>query len=135
MHTTTKLPRVGTTIFTVMSQLAAEHGAINLGQGFPDFSVPDFLLDAMARAARDGKNQYAPMSGIPVLRQAIAEKTQRCYGVAVDADHEITVTSGASEAIYAAIQAVVRAGEEVIVLDPCYDCYEPAIDQIGRAHV
>src|SRR3546814_10216928 len=75
------------------------------------------------------------MSGMPVLRQAIAEKTQRCYGVAVDADHEITVTSGASEAIYAAIQAVVRAGEEVIVLDPCYDCYEPAIDLAGATAV
>jgi len=135
MQLPSKLPRVGTTIFTVMSQLAAEHGAINLGQGFPDFSVPEFLIDAMARAAREGKNQYAPMTGIPALRQAIAEKTERCYGVRIDPDREITVTSGASEAIYAAIQAVVRAGEEVIVLDPCYDCYEPAIDLAGASAV
>lgn len=135
MQPLTKLPRVGTTIFTVMSQLAAEHGAINLGQGFPDFEVPEFLIDAMTRAARDGKNQYAPASGIPVLRQAIAEKTERCYGVRVDPEREITVTSGASEAIYAAIQAVVRAGEEVIVLDPCYDCYEPAIELAGASAI
>lgn len=135
MQLPSKLPRVGTTIFTVMSQLAAEHGAINLGQGFPDFSVPEFLIDAMARAAREGKNQYAPMTGIPALRQAIAEKTERCYGVRIDPDREVTVTSGASEAIYAAIQAVVRAGEEVIVLDPCYDCYEPAIDLAGASAV
>lgn len=135
MQLPNKLPRVGTTIFTVMSQLAAEHGAINLGQGFPDFSVPEFLIDAMARAAREGKNQYAPMTGIPALRQAIAEKTERCYGVRIDPDREVTVTSGASEAIYAAIQAVVRAGEEVIVLDPCYDCYEPAIDLAGASAV
>lgn len=135
MQLSSKLPRVGTTIFTVMSQLAAEHGAINLGQGFPDFSVPEFLIDAMARAAREGKNQYAPMTGIPALRQAIAEKTERCYGVRIDPDREVTVTSGASEAIYAAIQAVVRAGEEVIVLDPCYDCYEPAIDLAGASAV
>ena len=135
MQLPSKLPRVGTTIFTVMSQLAVEHGAINLGQGFPDFSVPEFLIDAMARAAREGKNQYAPMTGIPALRQAIAEKTERCYGVRIDPDREVTVTSGASEAIYAAIQAVVRAGEEVIVLDPCYDCYEPAIDLAGASTV
>lgn len=135
MQIHSKLPRVGTTIFAVMSQLAGEHGAINLGQGFPDFAVPEFLIDAMARAAREGKNQYAPMTGIPTLRQAIAEKTARCYGVAVDPEREITVTSGASEAIYAAIQAVVRAGEEVIVLDPCYDCYEPAIDLAGASAV
>lgn len=135
MQIHSKLPRVGTTIFAVMSQLAGEHGAINLGQGFPDFAVPEFLIDAMARAAREGKSQYAPMTGIPTLRQAIAEKTARCYGVAVDPEREITVTSGASEAIYAAIQAVVRAGEEVIVLDPCYDCYEPAIDLAGASAV
>lgn len=130
-----KLPRVGTTIFTVMSQLAAEHGAINLGQGFPDFAVPEFLIDAMARAARVGYNQYAPMHGISALRQAIAAKTARCYGVQVDPEREITVTSGASEAIFAAVQAVVRAGEEVIVLDPCYDCYEPAIELAGAQAV
>jgi methionine aminotransferase len=131
MHPTTKLPKVGTTIFTVMSQLAAEHQAVNLGQGFPDFDVPAFLVDALARAMREGRNQYAPMAGIPALRQAIAAKTLRCYGRKVDADAEVTVTSGASEAIFDAVLAVVRPGEEVVVLDPCYDCYEPAIDLAG----
>lgn len=127
----TKLPKVGTTIFTVMSQLAAEHQAINLGQGFPDFQVPERLLDALDKAMRAGHNQYAMMTGIPALRQAIARKTERVYGVLPDADAEITVTSGATEAIFDAIAAVVRPGEEVIVLDPCYDCYEPAIDLAG----
>lgn len=127
----TKLPKVGTTIFTVMSQLAAEHSAVNLGQGFPDFEVPARLVDALARAMREGKNQYAPMTGIPALRQAIAAKTERCYGHRPDADSEVTVVSGASEAIFDAVHAVVRPGEEVIVLDPCYDSYEPAIDLAG----
>ena len=127
----TKLPKVGTTIFTVMSQLAIEHGAVNLGQGFPDFDVPVRLADALARAMREGKNQYAPMTGIPALRHAIAAKTERCYGYRPDAESDITVVSGASEAIFDAIHAVVRPGDEVIVLDPCYDCYEPAIDLAG----
>ncbi|HSM12404.1 MAG TPA: pyridoxal phosphate-dependent aminotransferase [Lysobacter sp.] len=131
----TKLPKVGTTIFTVMSQLAAEHGAVNLGQGFPDFDVPARLVDALTRAMREGRNQYAPMSGIPALREAIAGKTARCYGHRPDADTEITVTSGASEAIFDAVHAVVRPGDEVIVLDPCYDCYEPAIDLAGGVAV
>jgi methionine transaminase len=131
----TKLPTVGTTIFTVMSQLAMDHNAVNLGQGFPDFAVPEFLVDELAKAVREGKNQYAPMSGIPALRQAIAAKTERCYGRAVNADTEVTVTSGASEAIFDAVLATVRAGEEVIVLDPCYDCYEPAIDLAGARAV
>lgn len=131
----TKLPKVGTTIFTVMSQLALEHRAVNLGQGFPDFPVPQRLVDELARAMTEGKNQYAPMTGIPALRQAIAAKTARCYGRAVDADAEVTVTSGASEAIFDAVLAVVRPGEEVIVLDPCYDCYEPAIDLAGAKAV
>lgn len=127
----TKLPKVGTTIFTVMSQLAVEHGAVNLGQGFPDFDVPARLVDAMARAMREGRNQYSPMTGVPLLRQAIAAKTERCYGYRPDADAEVTVTSGASEAILDAVHAVVRPGDEVIVLDPCYDCYEPAIELAG----
>ena len=131
----TKLPRVGTTIFTVMSQLAAEHGAVNLGQGFPDFAVPARLVDELDKAMRAGHNQYAPMTGIPALRQAIAAKTERCYGWRPDVETEITVTSGASEAIFDAIHAVVRAGDEVIVLDPCYDCYEPAIDLAGARAV
>ena len=135
MHVATKLPKVGTTIFTVMSQLAAEHGAVNLGQGFPDFAVPDFLVDELAKAMREGKNQYAPMTGIPALRQAIAAKTLDCYGAVVDLDSEITVCSGGSEAIFDAVAALVSPGDEVIVLDPCYDCYEPAIDLAGARAV
>ena len=135
MQPATKLPKVGTTIFTVMSQLAAEHGAVNLGQGFPDFEVPAFLQEALARAMREGKNQYAPMTGVPALRQQIAAKTERLYGRRVDADAEVTLTSGATEALFAAIHAVVRAGEEVIVLDPCYDSYEPAIELAGARAV
>jgi methionine aminotransferase len=135
MQIATKLPKVGTTIFTVMSQLALEHKAVNLGQGFPDFPVPATLVAALAEAMAQGKNQYAPMAGIPALRQAIAAKTLRCYGRKVDPEAEVTVTSGASEAIFDAVLAVVRPGEEVIVLDPCYDCYEPAIELAGARAV
>ncbi|MEZ0469816.1 pyridoxal phosphate-dependent aminotransferase [Luteimonas salinilitoris] len=135
MKPDTKLPKVGTTIFTVMSQLAAEHEAVNLGQGFPDFPVPPRLVEELDRAMRAGHNQYAPMTGIPALRQAIAAKTARVYGVRPDPDAEITVTSGATEAIFNAVQAVVRAGEEVIVLDPAYDSYEPAIELAGARAV
>lgn len=130
-----KLPRVGTTIFTRMSQLAAEHGAINLGQGFPDFSPPARLLSALERALAAGHHQYAPMAGVPGLRRAIADKTLRCYGWRPDADSEVTVTSGASEAIFDAMQALVGPGDEVIVLDPCYDSYEPAIELAGARAV
>ncbi|MCB1599203.1 MAG: pyridoxal phosphate-dependent aminotransferase [Lysobacterales bacterium] len=135
MRLQSKLPRVGTTIFTVMSQLAAQHQAVNLGQGFPDFEGPAALHEALARHAREGKNQYAPMTGIAPLRQAIAVKTEALYGRRVDADSEVTVTSGASEALFAAIHAVVRPGEEVIILDPCYDCYDPAIELAGARAV
>src|SRR5690606_37435557 len=127
----TKLPTVGTTIFTVMSQLAAEHGAVNLGQGFPDFDVPARLVDAVDRAMRAGHNQYPPMTGVAALREAIADKTAALYGYRPDPDAEVTVTSGATEAIFNAVHAVVRAGDEVVVLDPAYDCYEPAIDLAG----
>jgi len=122
-----KLPDVGTTIFTVMSQLAAEHNAINLAQGFPDFNGPELLLDAVDKHVSRGANQYAPMTGIPELREQIAAKVQRIYGRKVCADKEVTVTSGATEAIYAAIAAVVHPGDEVLVLDPAFDCYNPAI--------
>ena len=131
----TKLPKVGTTIFTVMSQLALEHGAVNLGQGFPDFDVPARLVEALDRAMREGRNQYSPMTGVPPLRLAISNKTERCYGYRPDPDAEVTVTSGASEAIFDVVHAVVRPGDEVIVLDPCYDCYEPAIDLAGGVAV
>ncbi|HXD35695.1 MAG TPA: pyridoxal phosphate-dependent aminotransferase [Rhodanobacter sp.] len=131
----TKLPKVGTTIFTVMSQLALEHKAVNLGQGFPDFEPPQALRDALARAMDDGRNQYAPMHGTAGLREQIALKTERLYGRKVDVDREITVTSGATEALFAAMAAVVRAGDEVIVFDPAYDSYEPAIDLQGARAV
>lgn len=131
MQIRSKLPKVGTTIFTVMSQLATEHKAVNLGQGFPDFEGPQSLRDALAAAMNSHKNQYAPMTGVPRLREQIALKTERLYGRKVSADSEVTVTSGATEALFAAIAATVRAGEEVIVLDPCYDSYEPAIELCG----
>ena len=135
MQIRTKLPKVGTTIFSVMSQLATQHKAVNLGQGFPDFDGPQSLRDALATAMNSGKNQYAPMTGVPKLREQIALKTEKLYGRKVSADNEITVTSGATEALFAAIAAVVHAGEEVIVLDPCYDSYEPAIELAGARAV
>jgi methionine aminotransferase len=135
MQIRTKLPKVGTTIFSVMSQLATQHKAVNLGQGFPDFDGPQSLRDALAAAMNSGRNQYAPMTGVPKLREQIALKTEKLYGRKVSADNEITVTSGATEALFAAIAAVVHAGEEVIVLDPCYDSYEPAIELAGARAV
>lgn len=131
MQISTKLPKVGTTIFSVMSQLATQHKAINLGQGFPDFDGPQGLRDALATAMNAGKNQYAPMTGVPKLREQIALKTERLYGRKVSADTEVTVTSGATEALFAAIAAVVHTGDEVIMLDPCYDCYDPAVELAG----
>ena len=126
-----KLPNVGTTIFTTMSQLAAEVGAINLSQGFPDFDGPQALREAVTRAVMEGRNQYAPMAGLPVLREQVALKVRSLYGRQVDADNEITITPGATQAIFCAIHAVVRAGDEVIVFDPCYDSYEPAVELAG----
>ena len=131
MNIQTKLPKVGTTIFTVMSQLALQHQAVNLGQGFPDFEPPQLLRDALTRAMNEGRNQYAPMHGTAALREQIVLKTQQLYGRKLNVDTDITVTSGATEAIFAAIAAIVRAGEEVIVFDPAYDCYEPAIELQG----
>jgi len=135
MHIDTKLPKVGTTIFSVMSQLAVEHQAVNLGQGFPDFEPPQALREAIARAMAEGRNQYAPGIGLPTLREQIALKTERMYGRRIDAASEVTVTSGATEALFAAIAAVVRAGDEVIVFDPAYDSYEPAIELQGAKAV
>ncbi len=135
MQLETKLPKVGTTIFSVMSQLAMEHRAVNLGQGFPDFEPPAPLREAITRAMAEGKNQYAPGVGIPKLREQIALKTERLYGHRVSPDTEVTVTSGATEALFSAIAAVVRAGDEVIVFDPCYDSYEPAIELQGATAV
>lgn len=127
----TKLPGIGTTIFTVMSQLAQEHDAINLSQGFPDFSVPAALLDLLDKYLRGGYNQYPPMAGVPYLREQIARKISALYGADVDMDSEITITSGATEALFVAIQATVRAGDEVIVFDPAYDSYDPAVTLAG----
>jgi methionine aminotransferase len=135
MQLETKLPKVGTTIFSVMSQLALEHKAVNLGQGFPDFEPPEALREAITRAMAEGKNQYAPGVGIAKLREQIAIKTERLYGHRVSPDTEVTVTSGATEALFSAIAAVVRAGDEVIVFDPCYDSYEPAIELQGATAV
>lgn len=126
-----KLPQVGTTIFTVMSQLAAQHQAINLSQGFPDFDGPQALLDRVTHYLNSGANQYAPMIGVEPLREAICEKIASLYGVMYDPTTEVTVTSGATEALFAAISAVVRPGDEVIVFDPAYDSYEPAITLNG----
>lgn len=126
-----KLPKVGTTIFTVMSQMAAEYNAINLSQGFPDFPVSEKLIDLVYQNMQIGHNQYAPMPGLPQLREAIAKKIKNTGGVSLNIDTEITVTSGATEAIFSSILATVNQGDEVIVLEPAYDCYIPAIELAG----
>src|SRR6185312_11088639 len=121
----------GTTIFTVMSALATQYNAINLSQGFPDFHIDEQLSQALGDAAKNGHNQYAPMPGLPVLRQAIAANFKKRYGVTIDADNEITVTPGATYAIYTAFTAVLTPGDEVIVLEPAYDSYIPNIEMNG----
>jgi methionine transaminase len=130
-----KLPSVGTTIFTVMSRLAADLGAINLSQGFPDFDCDPALVDAVASHMRRGQNQYAPMQGVLRLREAIAGKYEHYHGRRYDPETEVTVTSGGTEAIFDAVAATVRAGDEVIVLEPCYDSYVPAIALSGATPV
>lgn len=131
MTLSSKLPNAGTTIFTVMSHMAQAHNAINLSQGFPDFNPPAPLLDLMDKYLRGGYNQYPPMMGVPYLREQIAHKVHELYGVQVDPDAEITVTSGATESLFVAVQALVHPGHEVIVLDPCYDAYEPVVTLAG----
>jgi methionine transaminase len=126
-----RLPGVGTTIFTVMSQLAAEHGAMNLGQGFPDFDCSAALQHALTEAVASGHNQYAPMPGIPELREAICSKIEALHGRHYDPAREITVTAGATQAILTAVLALVRPGDEVIVLEPAYDSYPPAVALAG----
>jgi methionine aminotransferase len=126
-----KLPNVGTTIFTVMSRLAADLGAVNLGQGFPDYPIDGRLAELVHQAMLEGHNQYAPMIGVTLLREQISLKIARYYGVAPNPETEVTVTLGATEAIYSTIQALVGAGDEVIVFDPSYDSYEPAIQLAG----
>ncbi|MFO1220863.1 MAG: pyridoxal phosphate-dependent aminotransferase [Burkholderiaceae bacterium] len=126
-----RLPAVGTTIFTVMSALAQQHGAVNLGQGFPDFDCDPALIAAVERAMRAGLNQYPPMAGVPALREAIAAKVATLYGHSYDPGTEITVTAGATQAILTAVLAIVHPGDEVIVLEPCYDSYVPNIELAG----
>ena len=131
LNINSKLPHVGTTIFTVMSALAAEHGAINLAQGFPDYDGPSALKERVKYYLDKGFNQYPPMAGVLSLREAIANKVLHCYGAKVSPETEVTVTPGATEAIYCAVTAVCRPGDEVILFDPAYDSYEPAVTLAG----
>ncbi|SMG30413.1 methionine aminotransferase [Marivirga sericea] len=126
-----KLPNVGTTIFTVMSQMASEYNAINLSQGFPDFPVSEKLIDLVYQNMQIGHNQYAPMPGLPQLREAIAAKIKNTGGIKLNTETEITVSAGATEAIFSSVLATVNQGDEVIVLEPAYDCYIPAIELAG----
>ncbi|OHC21995.1 MAG: aminotransferase [Pseudomonadales bacterium RIFCSPHIGHO2_02_FULL_60_43] len=126
-----KLPNVGTTIFTRMSQLAMDAGALNLSQGFPDFDGPQALRDAVGRHIAAGHNQYAPMTGLPALRDQVAAKIARSYGRMVSADTEVTIVPGATQGIFCAIQALIHPGDEVIVFDPSYDSYEPSVELAG----
>ncbi|MBK9245708.1 MAG: aminotransferase class I/II-fold pyridoxal phosphate-dependent enzyme [Burkholderiales bacterium] len=135
MQIDSKLPGVGTTVFTVMSALAARHGAVNLGQGFPDFDCDPQLQRLLAEAVAAGHNQYAPMAGVASLRQAVAAKVERLYGRRYDPDSEVTVTAGATQAIMATVLAVVRPGDEVVVLEPAYDSYVPSILLAGGVPV
>ena len=130
-----KLPDVGITIFTKMALLAKKHNAINLAQGFPEFGMPEFLQERLAAHTKLGHNQYAPSPGLPVLQEQIAALVKRCYGNTVNASESVTVTSGATEALFVAIQAFVKHGDEVIVFDPAYDSYAPAIKLAGGKSV
>jgi len=130
-----KLPTVGTTIFTLMSGLAREYGAVNLSQGFPDFSIPDRLIELTHSYMKRGFNQYSPMQGIPVLRERLAEKVEELYTAKYNPETEITITAGATQAIYTAISAFVHDGDEVIIFEPAYDCYVPAIEVHGGVPV
>ena len=130
-----KLPQVGTTIFTVMSKMAQEHGAINLSQGFPDFQVSPALIELIYKYMKAGSNQYAPMQGVMSLREQISEKTKVLYGNTIDPETQITVTSGGTEAIFSAVAAILRPGDEAIILEPAYDCYAPAVTLCGGVPV
>ncbi len=125
------LSATGTTIFTVMSALALEHGAINLGQGFPDYDGPEDVLKAAADALFDGRNQYPPLSGVPELRAAVAQHNQRFYGLTIDPKDEVLVTSGATEAITACLMAVLNPGDECVLIEPLYDTYLPVVKLLG----
>ena len=131
----TKLPKVGTTIFTTMSKMAMDHQAINLSQGFPNFPVDPQLEELLAKNSRNGMHQYAPMAGLPVLLYSIAELIEKQYKRKLDPSNEILVTAGATQAIYTAIQALVQSGDEVVIIDPAYDCYDPAVVLAGGRSV
>lgn len=126
-----KLPNVGTTIFAIMSGLANEHGAVNLSQGFPDFLCSEKLIELVSRAMRDGKNQYAPMPGDPILRQRISQKVEKLYNLNIDPNSEITITAGGTQALFTALGAFVHPGDEVIIIEPAYDSYKPSIELFG----
>ncbi len=131
MRFNSKLPDVGTTIFTVMSRRALEEGALNVGQGFPDYPIDPRLAASLTEVIAEGRNQYAPMEGVAELREQISAKLQLSYGRAVDPNGEVTVTCGGTEALYDAVQAVVGPGDEAIIFDPAYDAYEPAVRLAG----
>lgn len=131
MNISTKLPNVGTTIFTVMSQLAQKHNAINLSQGFPDFDCSPELVNLVNEFMKKGFNQYSPMSGVPFLREQIVQKTEKIHRAVYHPDSEITITAGGSEALFSAIASVVHAGDEVIIFEPAYDLYRPTVELFG----
>ena len=130
-----KLPNVKTTIFTVMSALAKEHGAINLSQGFPNFPSSERLIDLVCRYMKEGYNQYAPMAGLPALNEQLALKMERLYGANIDPASEITITAGATQALFTAITAFVYPGDEVITIEPAYDSYKPSVEVCGGSVV
>ncbi|RMG88460.1 MAG: aminotransferase class I/II-fold pyridoxal phosphate-dependent enzyme [Bacteroidetes bacterium] len=131
MKFNSKLPKVGTTIFTVMSALANQYGAINLSQGFPNFDPPERLKELIGKYIWAGKNQYAPMAGVPELRRQIAAKSKALYGINLNPDTEITITAGATQALFTAISAFIKPDDEVLLIEPAYDCYRPAIEVHG----
>jgi methionine aminotransferase len=126
-----KLPTVSTNIFTVMSKLAQEHQAINLSQGFPDYAANPKLIKYVTDAMKDGHNQYAPMAGLPILRELVAEKTNRLYGANYNPETEVTITAGGTQAIFTALSAIINPGDEVIIFEPAYDCYSPTVKLLG----
>lgn len=134
-HFQSKLPNVGTTIFTVMSALANQHNAINLSQGFPNFDCPVLLRERVSYHLQHGKNQYVPMAGLPLLRERLAEKIELMYGREINPATEITITAGATQALFTAISTFVQMGDEVILIEPAYDCYRPAIELVGGTPV
>ncbi|MEJ6979271.1 methionine aminotransferase [Pedobacter sp. P351] len=131
IHLNSKLPNVGTTIFSVMSKLAADHNAINLSQGFPDFEGPAELKELTHKYMLEGKNQYAPMGGVPVLNERISEKVNNLYGAVYDPEKEVTITAGGTQAIFTALASTINAGDEVVIFEPAYDSYAPSVKLLG----